>query len=391
MKLKVAGWLWVASMFWWGSATGGAVAGISEEGEYTVFRTGGDEALLTLELSLAVPAWDRAPRLVFEFGFGTAEPEDPETFFDSFSVTLRNADRGATALLLTGDRYGVAWAPVTTAGLVVSLDDLRWEEEVFPDLAPAYEFRSAYAVSYTLPEVLAGGAADLYFDLFDNLNAFGSLAYVRNVRLESMPPLDAAVALESAVRVKGPYFEEAGAVVDPELQEVRLPRTAGLRFFRLCSDWVSELRLMSVAGERVRFRYGLAPPGLAVESAADAGGPYGPEEAEVAVLEQVLRVPVRSNVQFYRVRAEVPVRVEGIRVEGDKVVLEYGMEPRPVVLHSAAEAQGPYTDEGGVRVDAGGRMIEWGGGMRFYRLRSDVARRITHWERGMNEMVFRYE
>ena len=391
MKIKRAVCLGLASMVGLGSAPCGAGAGISEEDGYTVFRTGGEDPLLTLELSLAVPAWDRAPRLVFDFGFSTAEPEEPGTFFDSFSVTLQNAQRSATALLLTADRYGVGWAPVTTAGLAVSLEDLVWEEEVFPDLAPAYEFRSAYAVSYTLPEVLAGGVADLYFDLFDNLNGFGSLAYVRNVRVESMPPVDASVVLESAVSVNGPYVEELGAVVDQAMQQVRLPRGVGRRFFRLGSDWASEVLISSVAGELVRFRYGMLPPGLEVESAAAAVGPYGREEAEVAVLEQVLRVPLRAEVQFYRLRAEVAVRIEGIRVEGEAVVLEYGTEPRPVVLQSAQEVDGPYAEEGGVRVDAQDRTIEWGGGLRFYRLRAEVARRITRWERGINETVLYYE
>src|SRR5438132_4952227 len=81
-----------------------AQSGISTEGPLTIFRTGTNEPLLTLSLPFSAPPTNSPSVLRFDFGFATEEPDLPDTFFDSFSVTLQRNDQSATALLLTADR-----------------------------------------------------------------------------------------------------------------------------------------------------------------------------------------------------------------------------------------------------------------------------------------------
>jgi len=70
----------------------------------------------------------------------------------------------------------------------------------FPSLNPVLALKFAYSVSFALPAALAGGPLTLFLDLFDNLNAAASLAYVQGVRIESAAP--AAVKLHSAAAIR---------------------------------------------------------------------------------------------------------------------------------------------------------------------------------------------
>jgi hypothetical protein len=76
-----------------------------------VLRTGAGEPLISRSLPLAIPATTPLPKLSFEFGFATDELNTPQTFFDSFSISLQGPEPATTLLLLTADLLGVTWAP----------------------------------------------------------------------------------------------------------------------------------------------------------------------------------------------------------------------------------------------------------------------------------------
>src|SRR5688572_20695654 len=109
-------------------------SGVTNEGLLTVFRTGGNEALLTLSVPFGAAPTNSLSFLQFDFGFGTSEADATNTFFDSFSVTLQRNDQPATALLLTADRTGVQWAPPNPGGLALDPEDVQHAEVAFPNL-----------------------------------------------------------------------------------------------------------------------------------------------------------------------------------------------------------------------------------------------------------------
>src|SRR5687767_381319 len=149
--------------------------GITNEGPLTVFRTGGNEPLLTLSVPLGAAPTNSPSFLQFDFGFGTSEIDTNDTFFDSFSVTLQRNDQPTTALLLTADATGVQWAPANPGGLTLNPADVEHSEGAFPNLDPPTPVRFAFSVSFAIPMALAGGPLTLFFDFFDNLNSIASL------------------------------------------------------------------------------------------------------------------------------------------------------------------------------------------------------------------------
>ena len=86
-------------------------------------------------------------------------------------------------------------------GLPLEPADVQRAPGSFPSLNPVLALKFAYSVSFALPAPLAGGPLTLFLDLFDNLNAAASLAYVQGVRIESEAP--AAVKLHSAAALGG--------------------------------------------------------------------------------------------------------------------------------------------------------------------------------------------
>ena len=300
-----------------------ADGGITNEGPFTVFRTGTNETLLTLSVPLSAPPTNSPSLLRFEIGFATAEPDVPDTFFDSFSVTLQNANPSATALLLTVDRAGIQWAPSNPGGLTLDPANVQRAAATFPDLNPALALKFAYSVTFALPALLTGSPLTLFFDLFDNLNAAASLAYVQGVRLETVVP---AVKLHSATLIGGPYAEETGALLNETNRIFTVNKPGGDRFFRVIADRQTRIVGIRVVGNQVLLEYQLVQLGL--RSSPAVTGPFTVEStAAPNETNRTFTVSPPTGNRFYRVFSDVPTRLKSPRASGNQLVLEYEFNP----------------------------------------------------------------
>jgi hypothetical protein len=365
---------------------------ITNEGPFTVFRTGGNESLLTLNLPLEIPDLSRAPELELHFGFATEEPDVAGEFFDSFSITLQKPDHSATALLLTADRTGVQWAPPNPGGLTLNSAEILRTEIAFPNLTPTLPFRFSYAIRFVLPPVLTGGPFTLFFDLFENLNQFASMAYISAVVVE--PPVGPGpVFLQSSGSGAGPYADENGVAVDLTNGLVRFPRFSPMRFYRIQSDVRTRIVQFRIEEEELRFSYVFEPQTPVLQQAAAVGGPYQDELGGVVnAEEQTLRIPLPPGTRFFRIRSDGRARIVSLRAAVDQLIFKYEFVPSVLRLQSSPSPLGPYSDENGVLNDSANRTLRLNkfGQARFYRLRSDRAYQITSLQPGPTEMVLQF-
>ena len=114
----------------------------------TLLRSGGNETLITLDVPLGQPAAE-SPVLRFDFGFTTDEPDTPDTFFDSFSVTVQGDDVSESALLFTADRTGIDWAPENPGGVTIGSNDVQHVEEPFAKADEKLAVTFAFSVVFT--------------------------------------------------------------------------------------------------------------------------------------------------------------------------------------------------------------------------------------------------
>ncbi len=368
-----------------------AQSGISTEGPFTVFRTGTNEPLLTLSLPFSAPPTNSPSLLRFDFGFATEEPDLPDTFFDSFSVTLQRNDQSATALLLTADRTGVQWAPTNPGGLTLNpTDDVQHADTPFPNLTPSLALKFAYSITFALPMALAGGPLTLFLDLFDNLNAASSLAYVQGMRLESVV---SGVKLHSADNVSGPYSEEPGAAHDEAARTFTLSKPAGNRFFRVFTDKPTRILSIRSVGPQLVIRYQFEVPGqLALLTSSAVTGPFAADtNAVLDLINQTFTLPKPPTNWFFRIVGDRSTRIIGIRAVGSQVVVEYRLVL--TTLESAATVTGPYTEETSAVLNQADRTFTMNKptGSRFYRLSSDVSSRLKPPRASGNQLVLEYE
>ncbi len=353
-----------------------AQSGISLEGPLTVFRTGGSEPLLTLNLPFSPLPTNSLSLLRFDFGFATAEPDVPDTFFDSFSVTLQRNDQSATALLLTADRTGVQWAPSHPGGLSIDPSDVQHADTTFPNLNPALALKFSYSVTFALPLALAGGPLTLFFDLFDNLNQFASLAYVSGVHIETGV---AQPRLHSAAVANGAYTEAAGAVLNETYRTLTLNKPAGNRFFRVFADKATRVVSVRTVGQQVivGFQFAIVPQ-LTLETSGVAGGPFATETNAVwDSTNRTFTLPKPVGDRFYEVRGNTLTEIVGIRASGTNLVVEYRLIQAR--LFSAANVNGLFVEESSADLDETNRTftLPGPGGNQFYRVLSDVPMQIV--------------
>ncbi len=349
--------------------------GITQEGPWTVFRTGGGETLLSTNFVFEVPPLSAVPTLRFDFGFATTEPDSPGTFYDAFSVTLETLDRSASALLLTVDRTGVQWAPAYPGGLTLDPAAVQHADSAFANLSPTLELTNAYAYSVTLelPAALTGQSATLFLDLFDNANTYASLAYVGYARIETPA---AGPRLHSTGTATGPYIEVPGAIHDATRRVFSTDAPAGVGFYRVFADRPTRITRIQAAGEKLEIEYAFVE--VRLYSAAVAGGAYTEESG--AVLDasgQTFAVARPAGPRFYRVLADRAVRIVEIRVEADRLILRYAY---PLLkLHSAVAVGGPYAEETAATLDQLRQTFSLSEppGIRFYRIYSDGPVRIN--------------
>lgn len=379
----------------WSILLAGATAAQAQS-EPTVLRTGSGQPLLTHSLDLLLPGIEREPTLLFEFGFATDEINLPEAFFDSFSVTLQPTDAAKTALLLTMDTTGLVRAPYNPGGLVLTETAIDLQSVGFPDLSPTLALQAAFTVSFNLPGDLAGEAATVYFDLFDNQNPLASLAYVRNVHINALPPIGQPADLRvwSARSPLGPYVEQNPLEIDLENQSIRFVPGDPKTYFMLQSTVRARILHLSADAADWIITYTFDPVTLILESALDAAGPYVPETATaVDVIGQTIRLPAPDATRFYRLRSEAAITLSAPRWETGALQFDYALPPLPVALLSSAAPTGPYVPEIAARQDSTTRTIriQKGGSSRFFQLTADRALRIHTLSRENGQLILTFD
>jgi len=375
-----------------GRGVGHAQGGISTEGPFTVFRTGTNEPLLTLSLPLSAASSNSPSLLRFDFGFATSEPDLPNRFFDSFSVTLQRNDQSATTLLLTADRTGVQWTPTNPGGLTIEPASVQHTNVSFPDLNPAHLLRFAYSVTFVLPTLLSGGPLMLFFDLFDNLNQAGSLAFTSNARVETATPT-VPVKLFSAPAATGIYSEEINAILDEVNFSFSLSKPSDNRFYRIQAERLTRIISLRVEGVELAIEYRFEDAGsLSLQSAGIVTGPFVTDTNAVwDPISRTFTLPKGLANSFFRIAGERTTRVAGIRESGNQVVVEYQLVQTS--LHSASTVNGLYSAETAVVLNETNRTftISRPGGNRFYRLTSDVPSRLRPPRLVGAQLILEYE
>jgi hypothetical protein len=312
--------LWVSLVLFFGRFGALAQGGVTTEGDLTVFRTGGSDPFLSLMMPLAAPPTNVAPLLQFEFGFATDEGDVPETFFDSFSVTVQGDDAAQSALLLTADRTGVAWAPPNAGGIQVDPGEVNRQVVTGESVDPKLALQVAYSVSFILPAVLLGRPIKVFFDFFDNLNGTNSLAYVKNVRLPS------GIRLQSATLSAGPFSDESSTLLDEVQDTFTLNAPTGIRFFRIVADRTLRIIDIKPAANNIVIRYERVQ--LKVESSNQIDGTFA--EMAGASLDEASRkftFSKEAGSRFFRVASEVKTRLKAPVLSGDQIVMEYEFNP----------------------------------------------------------------
>jgi hypothetical protein len=151
-------------------------------------RTGTGQTLQSVLLPLSVPA-SGASFLEFTFGFGTDETSQPGVIADSATVSVFDLIGANTAILVTADTSGFAWAPATPGTLPLNPDDIQRAFSGFPSLEPVRTLQTAYRVLVPIPAVFNGQQVQVALDLFDNLNPAGSTAFISGVTVVPEPGL----------------------------------------------------------------------------------------------------------------------------------------------------------------------------------------------------------
>jgi len=165
------------------------------QGVIVPLNTGGGQPLVTEMSTVTVGADLLQPRLEFNFGFATDESVAPETFLDSFTLTIQDANRVFTAVLLTADASGTELAPTTPGTVAIDPATISTAAIAYPNLQPVLANQQAFQASVAIPTQFFGGEVDVFFDLFDNLDARASQGWFSDLRVTAVPEPQACTLL----------------------------------------------------------------------------------------------------------------------------------------------------------------------------------------------------
>ena len=367
---------------------------LSTEGPFTVVRSGTNEPLLSFSFSFDVPPTNSDPILSFVFGFSSDEPENSQTFYDSFSATLQQTNQSATALLFTADRTGAQWAPANPGGLTINSGALTYHPIAFPALSPSNVVQFAYLASFVLPSELADGLLTVFFDFFNTMSSTSALAFVSNVQIATSPIASVALGLQSSASVTGPFADESGVIIDSTNKLMMLPLGSAARFFRLRSDLVALITGFQVQDQRLVFDYAFDPSFFLLQSATNLAGPFMDEPAAILdVPSQTVTLSAVGPARFYRVRSNPQATIIAEEYSAGQLIIHFEFHPQFLALQSSAAVVGPYADEGSVLVDPCTHQLSVSrfGAARFYRVRSEPQTRITSLNISDQTVIVGYE
>lgn len=141
-----------------------------------VMRTGTGTSLSSMSVNYTSSAvLSGVDRVALDFGFATQEQAQPGQILDSFTVSITGPN--GTGYLVTVDGSGTYWTPNVPGALPVSTSSLQWQTSPFLVSSQGYPNLASYALTYSLPSTWQSVPLTINFDLFDNQNNLGSLAY----------------------------------------------------------------------------------------------------------------------------------------------------------------------------------------------------------------------
>jgi hypothetical protein len=356
------------------SILGGLASNTARSAE-TILETGGGIALQRVSVPVVAPTNYPSASVRFDVSFVTNERLLPGEFLDSFTLSLRNTNRTIVAAVLTVDRFGIIWAPVTPGGFSIAAEDLAFEPAPSPPDSSNFLFQASYRVLVNLPPALLRQPAALVLSLFDNDDSEASRAIVSDVRVRL--GLTSPLALESSAIASGPYGRESGAAVNRLRQTLTVPRAGGQRFFRLRGETNSSIARLTRIGQDIELRYeaALGQLNLVLEGANEPPGPFAPVlNAQFDLNAHKVFVPLLNAPGFFRIGGSHPARIINDEVIGNQRVLEFEVHPKPPVIESAAQVNGPFAEESGVTVDPFAQLLQLprGGVARFYRVSGEL-------------------
>ncbi len=152
-----------------------------------VLNTGAGQPLQTETRLLTLDPGLAQPRLEFNFGFATDELFTPNTFQDSFTVTIQTTDQQFTAVYLTADASGMVLGPPTPGALAIAPSSITSAAIAYPALTPQLHQQTAFAVSAAIPPQFQGTSMNVFFDLFDNGDAAASQGWFSGLQVTQIP------------------------------------------------------------------------------------------------------------------------------------------------------------------------------------------------------------
>jgi hypothetical protein len=364
--------------------------------ELILLRTGSGPAFVSINVPLVIPLTTPLPLLEFDFGFATDEPEALGRFLDSASVTLQTTDQTATALVLAADASGISWAPPNPGGLTLNGDLITRVIAPFVQITTRLAREIAYSISWPVPLEFAGRAATLYLDLLENLDAVGSLAYLRSVHVRpgAMTNIVRGIAVQSSASANGPYADEDETLSDVTARTFTLSKTGRHRFFQVVSDSRVVIRAFRVTAGNYLFDYEFPASEIVLQFAARVTGPFADDlGAAVDATNKTITITVDGDARFYRIRSNIRARIVRSERVGGRLVLHYVYEPALLKLHSSTQVRGPYAPEDSATFDPGRQVITLSriNTARFYRIRAETARRITGLRSAGENLILSYD
>jgi len=167
----------------------------------TFLQTGGGTPLVSDQVTLSGNG-NTGSVIEYQFGFNTDEVPAPNTFLDSFTVSIEDS-ASDVAVVSTTDASGTVWEPSSPGAVTLSAWNVGYQSMAPTQLAPVNGQGVAYDVNVTLPPSLKGTTFTVDFDLFDDMNpSTFATAYFSNVAIVATPePTPATLACLGALMI----------------------------------------------------------------------------------------------------------------------------------------------------------------------------------------------
>ena len=170
--------------------------------QMTTLQTGGSSPSITGTEQLTIGTGRSPATIDLNAGFATDEGPRPGLFPDSFTITLQDFGQSGqtnTFVISTIDLYGALPNPSSPPGITAAPGEIAIAPISDPNEVLGYAQRFSFDVRFSPPAQFAGEDAVLYFDLFDNQQAPGSIAWFTPVSAVPEPGVLKFLALALAL------------------------------------------------------------------------------------------------------------------------------------------------------------------------------------------------